>query len=731
MSEVRANTAQYTFKVAGETFQVLRFTADEEISELSRFELELRSDDPEVDIKSLLRQDAEIRLAWGETAPQEKTWYGIVRSFSQTAAGVPGEEEGEYGRYTCELVPTLWLLSQKRNCKIFQEMSTDEILKAVLDERGMAGKYELKLTKSYPKREYCVQYRESDFAFLSRLMEEEGIFYWFRHEDEEKMILGDSPDAYGKCWPEDAVEYRRGTGELAPAQEVLTQLTYEETTYSGKVRYKDSDYRQPKAPLRVEEKAADHDDLEIYDYHRERYRDDSRGRALAKTAVEAQAAHAKTLAGSGTWRSLTTGSVLKLDKAYRLDLNGDWVVVEAAHEVSQGASSGLDYAVSFTAIPAKTPFRPLPDTPPPSLTMQTATVVGPANEEIYMDKYGRAKVQFHWDPDGRNDESSSCWIRVAQPYAGIQEDTQKKHGFQWHPLVGDEVVVDFLEGDPDRPLIVGSVYNADHMQPIKPEELIRNLIRTRYQHELLFDDKGQAITLTTPYPHRLHLDDPTKKASLTTKYGHSIELWDPHKDNENVGSITLKTGGDETFKLEDKHPKYGNNFKLASKDGHSIHFAEGSAAKGIKATTKEGHTLSLDDKEKQILLKTTGGHQVLLDDKNKKIEVTSSSKHRIVIDDQGNAIEIADSSGQHHFKIDTAGGKLTVGTATGSIDIQAPAGTVKIDALNVEINAKAKLQLKGTEVATEGTAKVSTQGAMVSSTASATNTIQGAMVKLN
>ena len=171
----------------------------------------------------------------------------------------------------------------------------------------------------------------------------------------------------------------------------------------------------------------------------------------------------KTLSASGNFRSIGAGMVFTLEKAYRDDLNISWVVVSASFSASQ-QEGGVDYAVSFTAIPADHTFRPLPRTPRPSLNLQTAYVVGPPGAPIYMDDYGRAKVHFHWDLDHPYDPTASCWIRVAQQYAGMNAETGDKHGFHWHPLVGDEVVVDFLEGDPDNPLIVGSVYNYVNMQ---------------------------------------------------------------------------------------------------------------------------------------------------------------------------------------------------------------------------------------------------------------------------
>jgi type VI secretion system VgrG family protein len=762
MAQVLADTAQYSVRIGGQEFQVLGFNAHEEMSRLYRFHLTLRSDDPQADIKGLLRQKAEIHLAWGDL---EKWWFGIVASFSQVDAGTPGhtQEEGEYGEYAAEVVPSFWLLSQKTNCKIFQNMTVKDILGDVLDKRGMAGKYELKLTKGYAEREYCVQYRETDFAFLSRLMEEEGIFYWFRHDPDEKkdiLTLCDAASGYGDCWPEDTVQFKKATGVLSTAEEYLSHLTYEESAYTGKVGYRDWNYRDPqKPPGKIDATAEKNQDLDIYDYHLERYRDDGRGRFLAQMAVEAQSALRETLAGAGNFRSLGAGQRFTLEKAYRDDLDREWVVVSASHNAAQ-RGQGVDYAVSFTAIPSGTVFQPVPRTPLPTLNLQTAIVVGPAGAQIYMDPYGRAKVQFHWDLDHDYEPDSSCWVRVAQPYAGIDEGSGDKHGFQWHPLIGDEVVVDFLEGDPDSPLIVGSVYNYVNMPPIKPEWLVSSCILSPYQHSLVFDDKNKFIKLNTPYPHTLMMSDPEKHTHLTTKYQNALRLQDPHRSNANVPSVTLETGGAEVIKMEDGQKQFGNNIKLSTADGHVLQFADGPDLQGILGTTKNANKVILDDQAKNITVQTTNGHRVLMDDKNQTILVTSKDHHRVEINDEKKYIAIEDESGKHRFTIDIAGKKLTIATDTGSIDILAPEGEVKIDAKkvvvksetsvevecdNMSTKARSKVEVKASEVKTtathiadkgnevtiEGGQSVSVKGLQVNSEASGINTIKGTLVKIN
>ncbi|HPC82607.1 MAG TPA: type VI secretion system tip protein TssI/VgrG [Thermoanaerobaculaceae bacterium] len=778
MSAVRADTAQYSCKIGGTLFQVLSFSGHEEISALFSYHLTLWSRDSAVDVAAQIRQPVEIKLKWGG---KEKKFYGIVSHFSQLDARLPGlgGADQEQGIYAVEVVPTLWLLGQHRHCRIFQNMSADAIIKKVLDERGMAGKYDPRLG-SYPEREYCVQYRETDLAFIFRLMQEEGIFFYFTHDGQEMMVIGDKSAHYGTCAPDSSVQYKTPTGDLAPSDEYLSSLTYEESAYTGKVRYKDHDYRDPGKPLRVEQTAPRHTDLEIYDYNVERYRDDGRGRALARVAVDAEAARCKLLAASGDWRSASAGCVMSLSRAYRSDLNGDWVLLSVDHSASQEAETGVQYSVSLTAVRKDPVFRPPQNIPKPFINMQTATVVGPRDAKIYMDELGRAKVQFHWDPDGQEDENSSCWVRVATPYAGMDESSQHKHGIQFHPLIGDEVVVDFLDGDPDNPLIVGSVYNADKRPIVQPTELVRNRVLTPYQHQLLLDDKNGQIKLNTGGNQHLTMSDKRQRE----------------------GSIVLATCGGESLTLEDNAETIGNSIIARTVNGHHVQLSDRDPANGIDVHTEDGHRLTLndsahrielctentnylllDDQNQRISMATTAGHHLRMDDANQHIVLRSQAGHYILIDDASGAIIISDQGGSHYFKIDISGSTITCSTqgdvlfrAVGGFKINAKDITLSADddvnvyCKNFSVTAQSKIALNagddinstasniseyatsdfsargatatmtGTGSATvesDGTAKLSggtmavVKGTVVRSEASGINTIQGSMVKIN
>jgi type VI secretion system VgrG family protein len=647
MGDVRADTAQYSFKVAGQVFQVLSFSGHEEVFGLSSYHLTLWLDNSAVDIKSLVRKDAEITIRWGT---KEKKYFGIVAHFSQLDAHLPGlgGTDTEHGVYGVEVVPTLWLLGRHRHCRIFQRKSADIIIKQVLDERGMAGKYDPKMG-SYPKREYCVQYRETDLAFICRLMQEEGIFFYFTHDGKEMMVLGDQAAHFGTCAPDSEVKYKSESGGLSTDEEYLSGLTYEESAYTGKVKYKDFDYRDPTKPLKVEQTAADNTDLEIYDYNVERYLDDGRGRTLAKVSVDSEAAMQKVLAGSGDWRSASAGCVMTLSGAYRGDLNGEWVLLSVDHTATQEAGTGVQHSVSLTGVRKDPLYRPAQTIPKPFINLQTAKVVGPSGEKIYMDDQGRAKVQFHWDPDGKENEDSSCWIRVAAFYAGMDQNTHKKHGSEFHPLIGDEVVVDFLDGDPDNPLIVGAVYNGDNQPIVKKTELVRNRILTPYQHQLLLDDKNANITLNTGGSEYLSMTD--KKA-------------DPAE-----GKVNLGTCGNEFVWLEDNEDTLGNLIVLCTADAHSMQFASKDDYNGIAISTHNHHHIGLSDAKNRIIINTQNGNVMVLDDPNKGIEIKTTDGHTILMSDKDQKILIK-SKGGHSIEMSDSGPYLQLTDGSGNSSIQ-------------------------------------------------------------
>jgi type VI secretion system secreted protein VgrG len=478
------------------------YTGQEGISQLFSFELELLSDDGRVDFAALLGRKIHFGVA-GPEGSDKRHIHGIVTSFAQ----LPQRER--LARYRAVVAPSVWKLTRKQRSRIFQNLSVPDILKQVL--QGFEVVYELQ--GHYATREYCVQYRESDFAFLSRLMEEEGIFYFFKQGDDgDKLVIADRPGSHHDMPGQPRIVY----DELAGGGRDETRIfNWSKTQHwdSGKCALRDYNFETPKADLQTQKEilpsvqvgrvshkmslGGNCPDLEVYDYPGQ-YKVKSDGDHLVETNMQQIEAAQFVIRGESNDFNLIPGYRFTLERHFNAD--GQYLVTSVAHSAAEGAfhsteeSVGADHFSNiFTCIPFAIPYRPPRQTPRPQVRgCQTAFVVGPSGEEIYTDKYGRVKVQFHWDREGRSNENSSCWMRVASFWAG------KNWGAVHLPRIGQEVVVDFLEGDPDRPLIVGSVYNADNMPPYTlPGERTKSCVKSRSSkggsasnfNEIRFEDK--------------------------------------------------------------------------------------------------------------------------------------------------------------------------------------------------------------------------------------------------
>ncbi len=468
-------------------------TGHEAISQLFTFQLDLLAEDAsKVKFDKLLGQKITVALK----LPNEKERYfnGICKRISQG-----GRSEGEvFTSYHLEIVPQFWLLTKRSQSKIFQHLNVPDILKKVLD--GLDVTFEIQGT--FEPRDYCVQYRESDFNFASRLMEEEGIFYFFKHTAEgHKMVVANTPDSHPKFDDdsEKKIIYEEVFGGYRFENRILGWEKIQELR-SGKYTLWDHCFELPHKHLEgqtdilesvqvgnVDHKlqVGDNGKLEIYDYpgaYAQRFDGVEKGggdqtgdlqkifednKRTTKIRMEAETVPGLVIRGSSNCRHLVSGYQFTLDRHF--DADGDYVLTELAHaarltstDYRSGGEGEFAYENHFTCIPFNDhlPFRPPQTAVKPTVRgTHTAVVTGPAGEEIFTDKYGRVKVQFHWDRQGKYDADSSCWVRVAQPTAG------KRWGSSFWPRIGHEVVVDFLEGDPDQPIIVGSVYNADQMPP--------------------------------------------------------------------------------------------------------------------------------------------------------------------------------------------------------------------------------------------------------------------------
>lgn len=443
----------------GENALVLsRFHAEEGMSEPFEVIIDALSEEEDVDFDPIIGRNCLISL---NTYDNRKRYFnGLL-----VEARWSGIRDGLYS-YALVLRPWLWLLTHTTNCRFYQEMKAPDIIRAVFEEAGFTD-FEFKTDENYPEMEYCVQYRETDFAFVSRLMEEHGLYYFFTHtEDKHTLVIADAMGAHSPLPGGGSLPFVPLKGAYVRDREHLHQWSSERRFRSGKFTVNDYDFKKPGSKLEARRQANEkykNANLEIYDYPG-RYTELARGEAFAKVRLDSEQSFDHRRMASGDAPSLSAGIKFTLKEHHRDKENMEYLVVRASHSISEQsyrsgggrAATQSHYQGSYVMVPTTRPYRAPLVTPKPVIHgIQTAKVVGDDGEEITVDKYGRIKVQFHWD----RKKKQSCAIRVAEVFAG------KGWGGVFHPRIGQEVVVDFLEGDPDRPLVVGVVYNGDNMLP--------------------------------------------------------------------------------------------------------------------------------------------------------------------------------------------------------------------------------------------------------------------------
>ncbi len=572
--------ADVTTPLGAKVLRLHALRAREQLSQPFEYQLELLSEDPDIDFTQLIGQACcvEIEVLGGT----RRAFNGLVTRFE--LAG----RLGRFYRFEAVLHPWLWVLSQTHDCRIFQELTTLEIVKEVFHTHSISV-VEDRTTGQYERWDYCVQYRESDLDFVSRLLEHEGIYYFFEHTaGQHTLVLADDETAHAAVPNYEKIAFVEVSGDERTDREAIRTWRVSEEMRTGKVALTDYNFEKPSVSLLTQRSSprshrqADH---EVFDYpggflsspHGEHFVQ----ARLDETQSRYCLAHGRTDA-----RGLQCAALFELTGFDRADQNRRYLVTRTEIEVLQNdpqsvLSSGASLTCEFEAIAAEEPFRP-PRRTPKSLVKgpQTAVVVGPDGEEIFTDKYGRVKVQFHWDRYGKHDAGSSCWIRVSQAWAG------KNYGFMAVPRIGQEVIVDFLEGDPDRPIITGRVYNAEQMPPwALPANATQTGLLTRSSkkgsaanaNELRFEDRKGAEQV---YLHAEKNQDIEVENDETHWVGHdrtkTIDndetVYVKHDRTETVDnneSITIgnnrqeQVGVDETVQIgSNRTKKVGANDKL-------------------------------------------------------------------------------------------------------------------------------------------------------------------------
>ncbi|MCF6099653.1 type VI secretion system Vgr family protein [Mesorhizobium muleiense] len=524
----------------------------DEISRCLAYTVGFVSSSPEIDPLKMLGGAVSVE---GESDP--KRWFsGLVSEFRLTRI------EDRLAYYEAVVRPWLWFLGNTTDCRIFQNMSVIEIVEEVFSKYSTA-KFEKRLQGSYPPREYCVQYDESDLDFVQRLLEHEGILYFFEHDEgKHTLVLADAMSKLKPAPGYEKVPYHfEGQGSRRDV-EYITEWIPGSSVRPGAYVHTDYDFEKPGADLMAKSAQPFSHKLAAGENYRQpgAHLDVGRGDSLAAIRrEEIQAVHQR-IAAVGTVRGLYSGCTFKLDGFPREDQNQEYLVVSAEYRLFDPGYRALadveseNFKVILGVAPTALAYRPPRVTTRPIMRgPQTATVVGPSGEEIFTDKYARVKVQFHWDRLGKKDQNSSCFVRVSQTWAG------SGWGFIQIPRIGQEVIVDFIEGDPDLPIITGRVYNASQMPPYGlPGSATQSGWKSDSSkggggyNELMFEDKAgsELVNFQAQKDHNLLIkNDRTKlvQHDQSDRIDHDAKHSVGHNLDEDVGNNkTVKVGVDQT-----------------------------------------------------------------------------------------------------------------------------------------------------------------------------------------
>ncbi|WP_313474779.1 type VI secretion system Vgr family protein [Agrobacterium pusense] len=655
---------------------LMRAEVEEGLSRITETTIEFMSSDIDLDLQKVVGERLRLEI----DAPKDKVRYFQGRCVS---AEYLGSHAGR-GYFRAQVRPWLWFLTLTSNCRIFQDKSVIDVIKEIFGQHGFSD-FRNTTKHPYPKRNYCVQYHETDFAFVSRLMEEEGIYYYFTHEkSKETLVLADEASAHKDVEDGAEIAFHFRESQYRRKEDHVFEWRGCESIRTGKVTLQDYDFEKPKSDLKsvkaLPKGKHAYKSYEVYEYPG-RHANIREGEHHARVKVEGFAAQAQRSHGISNVRQMAAGNKFKLTKHPRKAENSEYLVIHARHQLQIDAdvedrefidailgptldfdsdNSSDIYRCIFEVQPVGMAFRAPQITPRPTHSgLQTAVVVGKPGEEIWTDQYGRVKVQFHWDRLGRRDDMSSCWIRTAVPWSG------KGWGMVGVPRIGQEVVVQFEEGDLDRPLITGMVYNGDTRLPYPlPANQTQVGLKTNSSkggggfNELVFDDKRDA-ELVRFQAERDYTQIVKNNAEITVGLEH-------HKG----GTLRQTIHGDKTETIRE-----GNHSFTVAKGEEAISIAQ-------KRTTDIGN----DDKLTVRADQAVAIAGVKSDDIGKSYDI-----------DVGTTLKIS------------AGSKITL--VCGSSQIEMTPAKITISSTQVEVKATATAKVTaGGQLTMEGQGQASLKG---------------------
>lgn len=706
------------------------FSGSEAISQPFGFQLDLLAEsDATIEFDKLLGQNITVTMALPNGS--KRYFNGLCSRFSQ------GMRDAHFTAFRMEIVPQLWLLTRRAQSRTYQQLSVHEILQQTL--QGLNVSYELQGT--YEHRDYCVQYRETDFNFVSRLMEEEGIYYFFEHSDgSHRMVVADTPQSHPDMPTRSTVDFEQVDAGHLRDQDRIYEWEKAQELRAGKYTLWDHCFELPGKNLECNKptletvnvgtvshklKVGNNDQLELYDYpgeYAQRFDgvDPSGGDRASDISkiftdnnrtvgirMQQETLPALVVRGASGCRQWTSGYKFTLAKHF--DGDGQYVLASVHHAavLSDNYRSGSDhsfqYANSFTCIPAALPYRPSRVTPKPLVYgTQTAVVVGPSGEEIFTDKYGRVKVQFPWDRNGENDANSSCWIRVGSIWAGQQ------WGGIHIPRVGQEVIVAFEEGDPDRPIIVGGVYNAEQMPPYTlPDNKTQSGLKTRsslqgtsdHFNELRFEDKKDSEEI---YFHA------QKDFNRVVENNDTLAVGSDQADD---GSQTITIYKDRTETV-----KTGNELVTIEQGNRTVNVNQGNDEHNVKqgnqtVNVNQGNrTVNVDQGNDEHNVKT-GNRTVNVNTGNDTHNVQQGN--RSVVIDMGNdslAIKMGNQTTKLNLGASSTEAMQSITLKVGQNSITIDQTGVTIKGMMVTVEGQVQTQVKGVMTEIQGSAMTQISG---------------------
>ena len=584
------------FSLGKDTFLLTGFEGSEHISDLFEFQIDVISENLDVKPDSIVGKTTTITVQ----DDLERVFHGHIRSFTY------GEVSGHGLRqYRMTMVPWLWFLSKTNNHRIFQNKSTKDIVSQIFQDLGFTD-FDFRAAGGSP-REYCIQHNESDLNFISRLLEEEGIAYYFQHEKSlHKLILVDQKNAYDSC-KQTALEYSNGNSP----NEQLTRWEHLYNYRKGQWSLSDYNFKEPTKKLYANtvttSKFAENNKFEHYEYPG--MYDFGLGSDLVKIRLDAEESAINTVVGSSDCNTFFAGGKFVVAKHDNASEKGEYILTSVYHRgfdstYFSGHAGGAGYTNNFVCIPSDVHFRPQPIHKKPVMRgPQSAIVTGPSGEEIYVDDLGRIKVQFYWDREGQNNENTTCYIRVMQQWAGAQ------WGASFIPRIGHEVIVDFIDGDPDRPIVSGTVYNGKNKPPM--DSKTKSGWRTRSTkggtaancNELIFDDKKDAEQI---FIHAEKNMDTEVENDETLTVDHDRTKHIKNDETYTIDNDRIKTiGNDQSEDIgNDKDTKVGNNHdesigkdqSISVKDNRSL-----SVGKNLDESIGKNISISIGDNHEESI----------------------------------------------------------------------------------------------------------------------------------